>query len=83
MSEDDLATEAGIFRYLQSTTFASSKVEQLVGGGGNYVFRIHLREPYQGNSTLVVKHGKPYIPGMRSMAFLLYRQVRDMILSSN
>lgn len=74
MSDLDLATEAGILSYLQRTNFASSKAKQLTGGFGNYSFRIHLRQPYQGSSTLVVKHGKPYIPGIRSMAFPLYRQ---------
>ena len=76
MTGGDLATAAGVLVYLERTSFASSRVESLTGGFGNYTFRIYLREPYQGRTTLVVKHGKPYIPSMPSFAFSLDRQVR-------
>ena len=79
MAQQDLTTVDGVLNYLEQTAFASSRVEQLTGGGGNYTFRIHLRQPHRGRTTAVVKHAKPYIPGMRTVPFALYRQVRRYV----
>lgn len=78
MAEQDLATVKDLLSYLEPTVFASSGAEALTGGFGNYVFRIRLRQPYEDRQTLVVKHGKPYIPGRRTFAFSLDRQKFDV-----
>lgn len=75
MDDKDLATVEGVLSYLEPTAFASVKAESLTGGFGNYIHRIYLRQPYKDKATLVVKHGKSFIPGARSIAFSLDRQV--------
>lgn len=71
----DLATAADVLAYLEDTPFGSTRAIPLTGGMGNYVFRLHLKNSYEGRGTLVLKHGKPYLPGNQAFAFSLDRQV--------
>ncbi|KAF9074970.1 hypothetical protein BDP27DRAFT_1381023 [Rhodocollybia butyracea] len=70
----DLADVAELKEYLQGTPFASSGIDILTGGTGNFACRLHLISPYQGQSTLVLKHAKPYIFTARNWPFSLERQ---------
>ncbi|TCD68090.1 hypothetical protein EIP91_011543 [Steccherinum ochraceum] len=74
----DLATPKGIVAFLESTDFASVVAIPITGGYGNYVFRVALKKPYQGRETLVVKHGKPYIPGNENFKFAVERQAYEV-----
>jgi hypothetical protein len=77
-SSYDLTTEAGIERCLANTAFACTKAETLSGGNANFVFRLHLRQHYDGRGTLVLKHGQSYIKSLPTVAFDIQRQVRDI-----
>ncbi|KAI0073712.1 hypothetical protein K474DRAFT_1666285 [Panus rudis PR-1116 ss-1] len=72
--ELDLSKSEDLLTYLSTTPFASTKAVQLTGGYGNYVFRMFLRTEYEGRDKLVVKHGKPFIPGSPDLTFSLDRQ---------
>lgn len=61
-AEDHLATVDGIRDYVADTPFSCSNVTALTGGYGNYTFRLHLANPYMGQKTLVLKHGKAWLP---------------------
>ncbi|KAJ3546639.1 hypothetical protein NM688_g5494 [Phlebia brevispora] len=74
MADLDLAVTQDVSQYLVNGPFASSDVVSLSGGFGNYAYRLKLRDEYHGRKTLVLKHGKAYIPGATSMAFDLARQ---------
>lgn len=72
----DLGTTSGIQKYLSDTPFASEEVIVLSGGTANFVYRIRLKSPYDGRSTLVVKHSKPYVMvSGQKVPFDLSRQV--------
>ena len=75
MSGPELATEEGVLTYLKTTPFAAEKVTQLVGGTGNYTYRVDLQASYAGRNTVVVKHAKPYVKDARSIPFPIERQV--------
>ncbi|KZT74976.1 hypothetical protein DAEQUDRAFT_15770 [Daedalea quercina L-15889] len=75
---NDLATVAGVQAYVVNTLFDSADVSPLSGGFGNYTYRLSFREPVRGHTTAVLKYGKPYIPGWRTMAFSLERQVYEV-----
>ncbi|KAJ7493839.1 kinase-like domain-containing protein [Mycena latifolia] len=60
-TEHDLSTVAGVQAYLAPTQFASTSVTPLSGGNSNFTYRLHLSAPYQGHSTLVMKHARPYV----------------------
>ena len=77
MSQLDLATSSGVLAFLADTPFSSDIAIKLTGGYGNYVFRLHLKEPFEGRQTLVLKHGKPHLPGDESFKFSVERQVND------
>jgi len=80
----DLSRVDDLAAYLEATPdFACQQLTPLTGGTGNYTFRLHLKRPYKGRSTLVVKHAKPYVPGNRNIAFALDRQVRPLDVSSS
>jgi hypothetical protein len=73
----DLTTTDGLLQYLSTnTSFAPAVVTRCTGGMGNFTFRIHLATPYEGRNTLIVKHGKPYLPADSTFALPLSRQVR-------
>ena len=72
----DMLTVAGVLRYLAPTAFASDEVHPLSGGTCNFVYRIHLRMPYNNVSTMVLKHAAPYIASSaQRMPFAVERQV--------
>lgn len=76
MADEDLATADGVRSYAARTPFASSDVNALSGGFGNYVYRLHLVQPYLGRQTVVLKHGKAWLPANKAFPFSLERQVR-------
>jgi 5-methylthioribose kinase len=72
----DLLTVAGVLRYLAPTPFASNEIYPLSGGNCNFVYRIHLRTPYNNLSTLVLKHAEPYVAASaHRMPLVVERQV--------
>lgn len=71
----DLSRPWDVLRYLAGTPFASSRVEPISGGTANYIFRLHLERRYEGMQTLVLKHGKAWLPADRSFTLSLERQV--------
>lgn len=84
LHEQDLSDVSGVLAYLQETTFASSDATVLSGGFGNFTYRLHLRVPYEGHDTLVLKHAKPYVasPYVASgemIPFDLERQVTSFL----
>ncbi|KAJ7611973.1 kinase-like domain-containing protein [Mycena polygramma] len=72
--EHDLSTAAGVQAYLSTTDFACNTVTPLTGGTGNYAFRLHLLAPYKGQSTLVMKHARPYVAANKAIPFAIERQ---------
>ncbi|THV06613.1 hypothetical protein K435DRAFT_815972 [Dendrothele bispora CBS 962.96] len=77
MSTVDLSNVSELKEYLEITPFACDDFEVLSGGTGNFVCRIKLRSPYEGSSTAVVKHAKPYVFSTRNTErypFALERQ---------
>ncbi|GJE85868.1 kinase-like domain-containing protein [Phanerochaete sordida] len=74
MSSEDLAAPDGLRSYLAGTPFASTDINALSGGLGNYTYRVRLAQPYHGHETVVVKHGKAWLPAARTFELPLYRQ---------
>ncbi|KAJ3570624.1 hypothetical protein NP233_g4282 [Leucocoprinus birnbaumii] len=74
----DLTTEAGVEAYLADTPYACTRAATLSGGSGNFAYRIYLRQPYEGASTVVLKHSKPYVKAMRNITFDVKRQVFEV-----
>ncbi|KAI0347689.1 hypothetical protein BDW22DRAFT_1384541 [Trametopsis cervina] len=74
MTDFDLSQADDVQKFLSGGPFDSQQVSQVVGGGGNYTFRLKLTSPHAGHRTAILKHGKPYIPGMRDVAFDVERQ---------
>lgn len=70
-----LAKPDDVRRYLSETPFASSQRESLSGGNINYVFRLYLRNPYDGKRTLIMKHGKGWPSGHETYSFSVERMV--------
>ncbi|KAG2159618.1 kinase-like domain-containing protein [Suillus bovinus] len=61
MADVDLATIAGVRRYLANTRFASHTINALTGGFANFTYRIYLNDLFEGKETLVLKHAAPYV----------------------
>lgn len=78
-SSFDLTTEAGVEAYLSDTPYACTRAEALSGGSGNFVFRLHLRQPHSGRGTLVLKHARPYVKVMTNIPLHIERQVRGIV----
>ncbi|KIK70552.1 hypothetical protein GYMLUDRAFT_253918 [Collybiopsis luxurians FD-317 M1] len=70
----DLSNLTDLKAYLNGTPFASSRISILSGGSGNFTCRLHLGAPYEGRSTLVLKHAKPHVFTMPDLPFSLDRQ---------
>jgi 5-methylthioribose kinase len=66
----DLTTKAGVEAYLTDTLFACTKAEALSGGMANFVFRLYLCQPHEGNTTLVLKHGQPYVKLVNRVSYI-------------
>ena len=71
----DLSTVDGVLEYLTPTPFASNEVHPLSGGNTNFVYRIHLRIPYNGLSTMALKHTTSYVASAQEMHIAVERQV--------
>ncbi|KAI0698624.1 kinase-like domain-containing protein [Cytidiella melzeri] len=69
----DLSKPNDLLSFLEHSPFASQKVV-LFFGGSNHTFRLHLRTPYHGKHTAILKHGKPYVGSITSLVFDLERQ---------
>lgn len=78
----DLTTEEGVSHYLASSQWPSTRVQRLSGGSGNFSFRATLVTPFNGASTVVVKHAKNYAAFSRDFPFAVERQVRVEFSSS-
>lgn len=71
----DLTEPQDVHDYLSKTPFASTEVIPLSGGTANYVYRLYLKNPYEGRDSLVMKHGRPYVKDYLALAFATERQV--------
>lgn len=77
MSNLDLSNILDIHAYLaEKHAFICTDIQTLSGGSGNFVFRLHLKTPYEGRSTLILKHAKAYVALSSWIPFALERQVR-------
>lgn len=75
----DLTEPQDVRGYLSKTPFASTEVVPLSGGSANYVYRLYLKNPYEGRDTLVLKHARPYIKDHLTLAFTTERQVSGFL----
>lgn len=55
----DLSRASDVATFLADTPFASTQVDVLTGGNANYLYRLHLRQPFDGCRTAVLKHSTP------------------------
>jgi len=78
MTTLDLSNPQHIVQYLSATPWAAKSVTQLSGGFTNFIFRIELAEPYQGQERVVLKHGKPYIATAEQVSFSIERQKSEV-----
>jgi 5-methylthioribose kinase len=72
----DLSTPQGVLAYLAQTRYASARADPLSGGTTNFVFRLHLNMPYEGRTTLILKHARPYVARRPDFPLPVSRQVR-------
>ena len=82
MAHLDLSKAADVETYLSTTPFAAKSITPLSGGYSNFAFRVHLKAPHDGRETLVMKHGKAWLPGDQDFKFDLIRQVAAILLLS-
>ena len=78
-STSDLSTVEGVQAYIIDTPFTSTEILPLSGGSANYVFRLTLEKPYEGHTTLILKHAKPYAKDWPEFALPVERQVSLVI----
>lgn len=78
----DLTTEAGVEGYVDNTPYACTRAEALSGGLGNYAFRLHLRQPYEGHETVILKHSRPYVKALTHIPLDIGRQVKSYNIQS-
>ena len=71
----DLSNPQHVAQYLSATPWAAKSITPLSGGSVNFIFRIELVEPYQGQERVILKHGKPHIPVAKDFLFPAERQV--------
>lgn len=78
----DLTTPDGVKAYLLQTPFPASNVTPLVGGIGNFTYRITLEKPFAHAATpqvaishAILKHAEPYVATNRNFPFDVVRQV--------
>ncbi|KAH9170134.1 kinase-like domain-containing protein [Lactarius sanguifluus] len=72
--EFDLTTAEGVLAYLATTPFASASAKLLSGGSTNFIFRLQLDAPYEGRSTLILKHARPYVASNPDFSLPVSRQ---------
>ena len=75
MTTLDLSNPQHVAQYLSTTPWAAKSVTPLSGGYTNFTFRIELAEPYQGQETVTLKHGKSYVAKAEKTSFSVERQV--------
>ena len=75
MTTLDLSNPQHVSQYLSATPWAAKSVTPLSGGYTNFTFRIELAEPYQGQETVVLKHGKSYVSVTDGSSLSVERQV--------
>ena len=75
MTALDLSNPKHVTQYLSATPWAAKSMKTLSGGYTNFVFRIDLAEPYQGQESVILKHGKT-IPLPGGLLLSIERQVR-------
>ena len=73
-----LTTIPAVEAFLAGTPFASQSITDLTGGSANYAYRIHLTTPFDGHSTVVLKHAQPYVRTWTSLSLDIIRQVRAL-----
>ncbi|KAF7319246.1 APH domain-containing protein [Mycena chlorophos] len=73
----DLATIDGVEAYLAETEFACSRVVPLAGGIGNFTYRLFLRNPYEQQTTVILKHAAPYLANRPGVPFAVERQIYE------
>ena len=78
----DLTEPRDVLNYLSKTPFASTEVVPLSGGNSNYVYRLYLKNPYEGRDSLVMKHGRPYVKDDITIALSTERQVSGVFFFS-
>ncbi|KAF8874414.1 kinase-like domain-containing protein [Infundibulicybe gibba] len=77
----DLTTIAGVFAYLSSTPFCcddKTQITSLSGGHANFTYRVHMSTPFEGQSTVVLKHARRYMKNLVTVPFDLSRQVYEV-----
>ncbi|KAF7436409.1 Carboxy-terminal domain (CTD) phosphatase [Pleurotus ostreatus] len=71
----DLITVSGVKEYLEGTRFECSDALPLSGGTANFIYRISLLRPVEGHSSLILKHGRPFVG---NIPFSLQRQAYEV-----
>jgi 5-methylthioribose kinase len=72
----NLVSVSAVEAFLADTPFASRSITELTGGKINYVYRIHLRTPFEGSKTVVLKHAQPFWKSSVVNSWEVGRQVR-------
>ena len=75
-----LTTIPAVEAFLAGTPFASQSITDLTGGTANYAYRIYLTTPFDGHTTVVLKHAQPYVRTWISVSLDIARQVRNLHL---
>ncbi|EJC98715.1 uncharacterized protein FOMMEDRAFT_23526 [Fomitiporia mediterranea MF3/22] len=78
----DVSQPADLLTYLANTPFASTRVEPLSGGYGNFIFRLHLVKPFAASTgenlqTVILKHAKPWAASDKSFDLAIERQATE------
>jgi 5-methylthioribose kinase len=71
-----LVSVSAVKAFLADTPFASRSITELTNGKVNYVYRIHLRTPFEGSKTVIFKHAQPFWKSSVVRSWEVERQVR-------
>ncbi|KAJ7292780.1 kinase-like domain-containing protein [Mycena rebaudengoi] len=75
----DLSLIPDLHTYLENhQAFQCTTIEVLSGGLANFTFRLHLREPFEGRPSLVLKHAKNYVAFAKDIPFGVERQLFEV-----
>ncbi|KAJ7110348.1 kinase-like domain-containing protein [Mycena crocata] len=75
MRTPDYSLATDLLAYLANhESFESQRVERLSGGMANFTFRLYLKKPFEGRTTLVLKHSKAYVALVKSIPLAIERQ---------
>lgn len=67
--------------WLNTTPYAASSLEPLVGGQANFTYRAYLINPLDdGTTEVVVKHGEPYMARHPANAVTVDRCVSESMI---